>query len=190
MILRRLLFLIVFFIGFIYFLTNALPSMFSVTVGWNGTDIGERLYKIDNFLSQIVKRESILQGKEIYKSQENFVKIMPKYYISMDTSELTDYKIKKNKLQDYKNKLIFNYYDNFSMAIIKFQDECKYVDIINPKDSNCVIEVDLNTFAEGPNSSKFSMRKPHKADRYMLIIDSVHDSVVIPAKYHNLVYNT
>ena len=82
--------------------------------------------------------------------------------------------ISEKELKVYQNFPCFETSDKKFFAITKFEAGCKNVDMKNPENSSCIIEVDLNG-KDKPN--QMSEEKNFK-DRHQLIIDGNNNKVL------------
>lgn len=91
-----------------------------------------------------------------YKSREAFAKfltyhlpIKTTYYIGdtiSEQNEFSRYDAVKYKLDDFVNRPTFVTYDGTLFSIIKFKNNCEYVNKRDIGKSDCIFEVDLNNF--------------------------------------------
>jgi len=91
-----------------------------------------------------------------YKSREDFAKfithhlpIKTTYYVGdkiSEQNEFSKYDTVKYKLDDFVNRPTFITYDGTLFSIIKFRNNCEYVNKRDIGKSDCIFEVDLNNF--------------------------------------------
>ncbi|MBQ4123396.1 hypothetical protein IJD44_06720 [bacterium] len=129
-------------------------------------------------LNDILNIEFSVYGDSNYTTAEdlailiyNKLLIKDLYNIYFEDGEINTFskkEISKYKLEDFKDKPTLTTYDGMLMSIIKFKEGCQYV---NPKligKSDCIIEVDVNHYAE-PNQIG--------RDRTLFAIDGIHNIV-------------
>ena len=122
--------------------------------------------------------ELSLKGKDAYKNSEELVQALiyryPAkniYYIKsadMETSEFSREQIRKFKLYDFMYNPTFIRYDGILISIIKFENNCRYVNTEYLGQSDCIIEVDANNFKKPNTIGK---------DRILFAIDGKNNTI-------------
>lgn len=93
------------------------------------------------------------------------------YYLNLNkykTYKFTKSEIKKYRLEDFVNKPTIVRYDGILVSIIKYENECNYVNTRYLGNSDCIIEVDINSFKEPNEIGK---------DRTIFAIDGRHNTI-------------
>ena len=158
-------------------------------------DDGINYDNIENILKVFLKRMPVLQVKylkmEPYKialrtygknPQSDTFETRETPYSEYSKKEIRDY-----NLSEYKGKPIITTTDGIMYMFYKFEKGCKTVDLDTPKNSSCLVDVDINGIKK-PNNKKFNTKKPFRTDRYTFIIDG-NNNTVLPAKiYHDMIY--
>lgn len=85
-----------------------------------------------------------------------------------DVESFSKYEIMKFKLDEFENNPTLITYDGVLMSIIKFKEGCKYINKKIIGKSDCIIEIDVNNFAE-PNQIG--------QDRTLFAIDGENNSI-------------
>ncbi len=143
-------------------------------------------------LNQVVSLEKQLEGKIDYSNEKAFAEILSKRLSLIDTyntsyknkeKTLSEKEIRKYNLKEYKNKPILLVADGSTIMVLKFENGCKNVDLVNVENSSCLIDVDINGFMKKPNNKDVENIKQKRLDandRYTFIIDGNRDKVLLP----------
>lgn len=94
------------------------------------------------------------------------------YYVGSDFNNMnkfSKYEIMKYKLSDFEYKPTVVSYEGMLMSVVKFAEGCSYVNKRNIAKSDCIIEVDVNHYAE-PNQIG--------QDRTLFAIDGINKKVI------------
>ena len=143
-------------------------------------------------LNQVVSLEKQLEGKIDYSNEKAFAEILSKRLSLIDTyntsyknkeKTLSEKEMRKYNLKEYKNKPILLVADGSTIMVLKFENGCKNVDLVNVENSSCLIDVDINGFMKKPNNKDVENIKQKRLDandRYTFIIDGNRDKVLLP----------
>lgn len=175
-------------------------SMIKDNCGLHVSDI-RASYKISFvMLNHVLNLEKKLSGNVSYENANEFGKIIANrrpivgFYNITDADvkikdrekSFTNREIKKYNLSEYKNMPVIDVGE--TIMISKFEPGCKTVDLDNPENSSCIIDVDVNGFKEKPNKKDgFDSKHITNTDRYSFIIDGNEDKVKYPSMYEILI---
>lgn len=132
----------------------------------------------NDFGLMLIKRFSIL---EIYNVKN--VDIKNAYKIKT----LNKKKIKNYNLDEYQNMPILVNQNGSVFMISKFEQGCKNVDLDNPDNCSCLIDVDFNGIEREPNKKTDFNPRRIRNDRYTFVIDGNEDKIVPLSIYRSYI---